>query len=161
MTRRIDDVRLEVDEFRLLREVINHVLAMRKPNPLAGILDAPDFDEKIKFNGLSRGFATLLTYASFQSEAVADYFSKNSTYARQQVRDHLSSLYSASKTRLKTVAAADGFADLVFVNILQAVTPRPKIATSAQLAIAQEAAIIVMAFYFEACDIFESPDAAP
>lgn len=152
---------LDSVDFGVLREVINHVLAMKKPNPLAGILDAPDFDEKIKFNGLSRVFATLLTYASFQSDAVADYFSKNSTFARQQVRDHLSSLYLASKTTLKSVAAADGFADLVFVDILQAVTPRPKIATRAQLAIAQEAAMIVMAFYFEACDIFESPDAAP
>ncbi len=155
-----DAVVLDSVDFGVLREVINHVLAMRKPTPLASILDAPDFDEKIRFNGLSRVFATLLTYASFQSEAVEDYFSKNSTFARQQVRDHLSSLYSASKTKLKAVTAEEGVADMVFVDILQAVTPTPRVATSGQLAVAQEAAIIVMAFYFEACDIFESPDAA-
>jgi len=149
-------------DFQCLREVINHVLRTKPlASPTSG-LQAPDFDEKIEFNGLTRQVGSLLTAASYQNEAVVDYFSKNSTFARQQVRDQLAGMYIESKVRLNGVADSlgAGAGDLVFFDLLQRIIPESDgTASHAQRVAAQEAAIVVMAFYFEACDIFEDPNA--
>jgi hypothetical protein len=148
-------------DFGVLREVVQHVLRQADPVTIDDFLEAPDFDQKIQFNGLSKGVAVLLTYGSYQSDAVDDYFSKNSTFARQQVRDHLSSTYSLCRTRISNAASplADA-GDLVFFRILDTIVPRVPAASREQSARVQQAAIVVMAYYFEACDIFESPDVA-
>jgi hypothetical protein len=142
-------------DFGILREVIHHILDQGIPVSREGTLTAPDFEEKIQFNGLTRSVATLLTVGSYQSEAVKDYFSKNSHYARQELRDHLNSLYLESHQRLSARGYLPGeIGDLVFFDMLDTLTPP---ASGAPTRAAQDAAIVVMAYYFEACDIFEDP----
>lgn len=153
---------LESVDFGVLREVIRHVLEKKTPIALDGILEAPDFDDKIAFNGLTKGVATLLTVGSYQSEAVADYFSNNSTFARQQLRNHLSAMYTLGRERLrKKKVSKDDLGDMVFIDLLNQIMPPGRGVSSRLRADAQAAALVVMAFYFEACDIFESPNAAP
>lgn len=148
-------------DFSVLRDVINHVLEQKLPLTKDVVGKAPDFDEKIRFNGLSRSVASLLTVASYQIEAVTDYFSMNSTFARQQLRDHLNSMYENSRDRFTERAIEENEAsDLVFFDLLGTITPPLRDATNQQKSSVQEAALVVMAYYFEACDIFEDPDAA-
>jgi hypothetical protein len=146
-------------DFGLLGEVIQHVLQLKIPIRSDGILKAPEFEKKIGFNGLTVPVASLLRVASYQNEAVADYFAKNSTYARQQLRDQLNAIYVEGRSRL---LAGHGdtaeLGDSVFVDLWKRMTPPLAKAPEKQRAAAQEAALIVMAFYFEACDVFESPD---
>jgi len=147
-------------DFSVLREVIHHILGNNASITIASILQAPDFDDKIEFNGLSSGIAHLLNVGSYQSEAITDYFSKNSTYARQQVRDQLADLYTSSRERLNISGIPpEDLGDLVFFDILERITPRIQNTVGDQNSYAQHAAIVVMAYYFEACDIFEGPDA--
>jgi hypothetical protein len=148
-------------DFGVLREVIHHILRMPAPLSPTSLLQAPDFDDKIKFNGLSKAVGNLLTVGSYQAEAVEDYFSKNSTFARQQVRDELASMYAESRARIDaaTTGEAEGRGDLVFFDLLERVTPSKDEVILPQRVALQASAIILMAFYFEACDIFEDPSA--
>lgn len=148
---------LDSVDFGILREVICHVLEQRLPIKADGVLNAPDFNEKIKINGLSQAVASLLTVGSYQSEAVEDYFSKNSNFARQEVRDRLSAMYQLSRHRYTGGVESANTADLVFFDLLNTVTPSSRNAPAQQQAAVQDAAIVVMAYYFEACDIFEVP----
>ncbi len=144
-------------DFEILREVVNHVMRAKVPITQALLLKAPDFDDKVEFNGLTRNVAALLTCGSYQREAVIDFFSKNANFARQQLRDRLADMYQKSKIRLSKLIAEPGeLGDLVFFDLLNKITPAKSASKKAYL---QEAAFIVMAFYFEACDIFEDPDA--
>ncbi|XOV76559.1 MAG: hypothetical protein ACFHWZ_06680 [Phycisphaerales bacterium] len=63
-------------DFGILGEVIKHIQTMQVPASRESILTAPDFSEKINFNGLSSQVSALLTVGSYQSDAVVDYFSK-------------------------------------------------------------------------------------
>ena len=146
-------------DFSILREVVNHVLTTKEPLSTTSLLKVPDFEGKIQFNGLTHHVATLLKVGSYQNEAIADYFSTNATFARQQLRDHLAGLYLESRHKISdAVADVQEIGDLVFFDILTSLTPTKL--PQAQRASAQEAAIIVMAYYFEACDVFEDPDAS-
>lgn len=152
---------LDSVDFSVLRDVIIHVLDQKLPLTPDIVGNAPDFDEKIQFNGLSRGVAGVLTGASYQIEAVTDYFSKNSTFARQQLRDHLNSMYENSRSRFTEPAIEESEAsDLVFFDLLQRMMPPLRDAAIQQMSSVQDAALVVMAYYFEACDIFEDPNAA-
>jgi hypothetical protein len=149
-------------DFGVLREVIRHVLEKRTPLTSEATLRVPDFDDKIKFNGLSSSVANLLTFGSYQSDAIEDYFSRNSNFARQEVRDRLSSLYQDSRQRFSRFGyGAPNLGNVVFFDLLESITPDLPKAAQSNKAAAQEAAIVVMAYYFEACDIFEDPNAAP
>lgn len=151
---------LENVDFGVLREVIRHILIQETPLKPEAILKAPDFNVKICFNGLSSPVAALLTVGSYQNDAVEDYFSKNSTFARQEVRDRLSSMYVTSRQRfLKLGHQAEEIGDLVFFSLLENITPSLPSSARREKS-AQSAAIVVMAYYFEACDIFEDPNAA-
>jgi hypothetical protein len=158
----IPDIGLLHDvSFGVLREVINHVLEQQVPLKPEAALRAPDFTDKINFNGLTSVVAALLTVGSYQNDAVKDYFSKNSTFARQEVRDRLNSMYITSRQKFSSLSAATAeIGDLTFFDLLEQVTPPTKKLPRMQKAV-QEAAIVVMAYYFEACDIFEDPNAAP
>lgn len=152
---------LESVDFSVLREVITHILEQFTPDRSESLLEAPDFDRKIDFNGLSTPVAALLKVASYQSEAVKDYFAKNSRFARQQLRDHLSSLYIASRDRFVSLGyQLSEVGDLVFFDLLRSLMPCSQSSTVQHKEELRDAALVVMAYYFEACDIFEVYDAA-
>jgi hypothetical protein len=147
-------------DFSVLRDVIRHVL--ENPVPLSRdlVLRAPDLSKKIKFNGLTTPVDHLLHTASWQVEAVTDYFSRSSGGGRQELRNKLSGLYLASRRRFSRKKDSAEFGDLVFFNLLEKMEPADARANPQQAAATQTAALVVMAYYFESCDVFEDPDAA-
>ena len=150
---------LRTVDFTVLREVIVHVLKEPTLYSPSVLLRAPDFDDKIRFNGLSVRLASLLTVGSYQSEAVTDYFSKNSTFARQELRDRLNSMYTTTREEVAALGYSDTeIGDFVFFKLLDLMTATYPAATD-QKKLAQDAAIVIIAYYFEACDIFEEPSA--
>ncbi len=138
-------------DYSVLNEVISHIKANKRPVSRDTLLTAPNFDEKIKFNGLSNSVAHLLNNASYQVGALEQYFELNSEFAKQEIRDHLSSIYTAlSDARKQVVDTEVGQSDIVFFNMLDEMAGGGSEA-------AQSAALVVMAYFFEACDIFEKP----
>jgi hypothetical protein len=140
-------------DYSAVRDVVEYVLNAAQPFVLPGSLVAPAFDKKIEFNGLSRNVAALLSTAAYQVDVVDDYFSSRSGTYRQDLRDHLAAIY-AKERHLRTGSTAPG--DTVFFAVLTAITPPSERMHKS----VQDAALVVMAYYFEACDIFEDPNAA-
>ncbi len=140
-------------DYEAVRDVISHVMHSDAPNPRARKLLAPDFAIKLKFNGLSEDVADLLRVAARQSDVVGNFFSNRSGTHRQDLRDHLAEIYAHARQRAKKNTATS---DAIFFDVLDAMQP-PSRRNNRQI---QNAALIVMAYYFEACDIFEAPDAS-
>jgi hypothetical protein len=146
---------MRMTDFGVLREVVIHILQYPIPISEESVLSAPDFGEKLRFNGLSPEVGKLLTVASYQSEVVTDYFSKNSTFAKQNLRNHLASMYAEAR---KVNAEDDPhLGDLVFFHLLGSLTPAVPAERAGDV---QRAALVVIAFFFEACDVFEDPHAS-
>ena len=138
--------------YEAVRSVVEHVLNASAPVVPPGRLVAPELGEKIRFNGLSREIGSLLEAAALQSGVIDDYFSLRSGTYRQDLRDHLAAVYAGERE----VAAGNGSGpDAIFVAVLQIITPRAERMAAA----VQDAALVVMAYYFESCDIGEVPNA--
>lgn len=159
LERAIDFLVPEPDEIRdadyaAIRDVITHVMQTDAPSPPIGKLLAPEFSHKIKFNHLGPEVGDLLRVAARQSDVVSNFFSNRSGNHRQDLRDHLALMYEAARTRGKL---GNSDTNQVFFDLLESVQPPTRRCERP----VQEAALIVMAYYFEACDIFEAPDASP
>ena len=144
-------------EFDVIGDIVRHVLKFQSPAPTTGLLNAPVFDDKIEFNGLSRSIASLLTVGSYQSDVVTDYFSKNSRHTKQDLRNHLAKMYTESRERHSSSVSSELHGDLVFVDLLTKATPDGQSRPNYERKQVQDAVIVVLAYYFEACDIFEDP----
>jgi hypothetical protein len=68
------------------------------------------------------------------------------------LRNHLANIYAEEK---KLMPKRGKWADRLFFRIVDRITPPSRHMEKA----VQDAAIVVMSFYFEACDVFEAPHA--
>lgn len=148
---------IKVLPFALVNEVIRHIVENTGPRSLRQTLNNPDFDEKIAFNGLTVT-GDWLRAGAYRRGSLEDYFGSQSNFSRQEVRDHLKALYDESKN----LPFSDDFANSLAADgqlfyILERITPTPPAANPRLLKELQDAALVVMAYFFEACDIFEEP----
>ncbi|MFA7708345.1 MAG: ABC-three component system protein [Candidatus Pacearchaeota archaeon] len=130
--------------FSVLKEVVNFILEKSEPLDFEETYPDIDFDDKIKFNNLNPIIASLLIKGNYQAHVVDDYFSLNSDFAKQELQKKFKSLYDDAKKRFDIKTQAD----LIFFDILKKVMPKED-------KYVQDAALVLMAYYFEACDIFE------
>lgn len=145
-------------DFTVLGEVIRHILNAKLSIGADTLLAAPDFDQKIEFNGLTVGVANLLTVGSYQREVVVDFFAKNSEFAKQRLRDRVAAMYLESVREIGAMnASPKDRGDMIFFTLRKKMTSFAQKGESSAMIAAEEAATVVMAFYFEACDVFEEP----
>ena len=139
-------------DFSIFADIIRHVMANPIALNTAALLRVPDFDQKIQFNNLSPAVGALLTAGSFQSGVVETFFQKNGRISKTQVRDKLADLYASYRGKSLLAKPPDGCkgGDGIFFALLQTIVPRKQ-------AEAQDAAIVLMAYFFESCDIYEDP----
>jgi len=83
-------------DYSILNEVIAHIMNYKGNLEATQLLKAPDFNEKIKFNGLGKQTATLLNSASYQHGSVENYFLLNSDFTKQELRDTINTMYLAA-----------------------------------------------------------------
>lgn len=142
-------------EFGVLGEVIEYVSQNQYPLVAQQALIAPDFNKKIIFNNLSSAIGILLNNANFQRANIDEYFRLNSSFAKQHLRDLMNALY---KKAIIEVPQDDPttLADRQFWRILENCIP-PRLKQKSHIAVAQAAALVLIAYYFESCDIFEEP----
>jgi hypothetical protein len=108
---------------------------------------SPDFEKKIVFNKLSEAVASLLRFGDYQKHIIEDYFKLNSDYAKSTLRNIFSILYTEG---INIASEGKEKSDLVFFYILNKACPKSNKPI-------QDAALVLMAYYFEYCDIFETP----
>jgi len=137
--------------FSSLKMVIDHLLREKTNIYLPPDLTAPDFDEKIKFNDLHNYCSSLLINASYQYGQLEKYFLNEDPEIRTEIRDLLNSKYNELK--ISEITTSDfSKSTHIFFNILEFIANGSK-----ELEI-RNAAAVVMAYYFESCDIFDDPN---
>ncbi|MGE5342189.1 MAG: ABC-three component system protein [Candidatus Omnitrophota bacterium] len=130
-------------DYSVLKEVIDHVMQLSRPIEPDPNLTLPDWGNKIKFNGLTRQIASFLEAGYIQIHSLEEYLKNNSNFLSDSLRDQLNKLYLQEKEKYS--------GDQLFCSILNSASPRKSQAY-------QSAVIVIMAKYFETCDIFENPE---
>lgn len=142
---------IDVLPLNLVHEVITHIIDSTRIRSFNQSLVNPDFDSKIKFNRLDVT-GHLLRDANYRSWSLEEYFNANSKFIRQEVRDRLKGLYDEVKS-LDLQGGTDG----QLFHILNQITPTLSNTNNRLMKELQDAALVLMAYFFEFCDIFEEP----
>lgn len=145
-------------ELSLINEVVTHIVESTPTRSLIQSMNSPDFDAKIDFNQL-KITATWLREANYRVGTLEDYFNANGTYARQEIRDKLKGIYEESKTiNFEDLADQTNTSeDARLLHILEHITPNKPKANKRAMRELQDAALVIMAYFFESCDIYEEP----
>jgi len=149
----LDPANISTVDYEILTEVLTYVRDQPILPFVPGKLIAPILDDKIIFNGLN-GTRALLENSWYQCGVVDDYFKYESDFAKQELRNKLNALYTAAKENNKNAPSSDK-GDLIFIEVLENMVPKNLNNPTRKLY--REAAAIVMASFFESCDIFEEP----
>lgn len=136
-----DPMNLELDTLGL-NMVIKHLQTQKVPDTDYSIPKNPDREKKIVFNKLGDQAANYIRFGSYQKSELEIYF-KREADLKEKLRIKFSSLYKEGQKIFDK-------ADDVFSFILKKASP------SEEQSIAN-AVIVLMAMYFETCDIFEEP----
>jgi hypothetical protein len=141
-------------DYSVFTDVLNHVVQSGSRLTPAAILRVPDFNEKISVNRISPAVAALLTAGNLQSGAVESFFGSNAGFSKKAIRDKLAEKYVSLKTSLDGTAESDpASGDLIFFGLLNEVTP-----ANAKSQVWQTAAVVLLGYFFESCDIYEDPN---
>ena len=139
---------LEDLDFGVFTDVLKHVIENTATVSPSSVLTVPDFSDKIRLNDISSPVGGLLTTASLQSGAVETFFSSHGEFSKPAIRDKLAAIYA----EVRQLAAGKPSGDTIFFGLLDAVVPRPVGRR------AQDAAMVLLAYFFESCDIYEDPE---
>lgn len=129
-------------DFSILDEVIAYIMKLSLAAPLAVEMKLPDWGKKIQFNGLSSAAALCLNNGVMQINSLQQFLDNESNFLGDSLRDKMNEIYIAEKD--------SHTGDDLFWAIVK--TASPKAETRYQAAV-----IVIMAKYFESCDIFEHP----
>ncbi len=139
----IEDIPIDI-----LGEVIEYLTMLDYDSSEITFPDEINFDRKIRFNKLSPTHGKLLTSHFYQDHLITEYFSFNSKFAKEDLKTVFSNLYIEGLG----IYAEDILerSDLIFDYVLKKASPRNHKAIT-------DAVLILMAHYFESCDIYEEP----
>ena len=137
-------------DYAALTEVLQHLVANQRPLPAEGIPAVPDYDKKMQFNEIDRA-ASLLRVGNYQNAAVEEYFDRHGEFTKTDIRNRLAHSYEAARVDVNGNAATDPPpGDRVFFLLLNDIAPK----ATKQV---QDAGIVLIAYFFEKCDVFEDP----
>lgn len=134
-------------EIDALSKTIQHLSNMHFKDPGNDKLIVPEFNEKIKFNCLSDEIKTYLKTGSYQEGILIEYFN-NEPGLNELIQKRFNSLYLDSKDKYPD--NIDNFNDLRFAYILEE-------ASIDNTMTVRICVLVLMAYYFSSCDIFEAP----
>jgi hypothetical protein len=138
-------------DFGVFTEVLRYVIENAKPLSQGALLTVPDFADKIRLNGISETVAALLTTANLQSGAVEKFFAGHGAFSKPVVRNKLAQIYSDVRNAILSENSGASSGDLIFFALLEAILPQPATKRS------QDAAMVLLSYFFESCDIYEDP----
>lgn len=142
-----DPLNVDNVDYSVMHEVIGFLLNTSAPKITENIPVLPDFDKKIVFNSLSKIVSDFLNAGQRQSFVINDYFELNSKFYKEELRQIFSNIY---KQAVAEIPDSDTKNDEIFQYIVDKSSPKDNIAF-------HSAVYILMAYYFEYCDIFETP----
>lgn len=135
-------------DYDVLNKAVDHLMHSESDLSLDNFVENPNFESKIIFNELSSVCSNLLNVASYQIGDLEAYFANTGDFVKNELKMRFKGLYKQSKEIINE--KEKDFADKRFMYILNNASPNGKKAV-------RDAVLVLMAFYFEACDIFEKP----
>lgn len=132
-------------QYDMMNDVVTHLLNTEFAYEKESIPPSPDFEEKIRFNRLNGHTAALLRQGNYQNYLIKDYFLSNPTL-KTDLQKIFNGLYHQGAELLGCEDSDD-----IFMYILSKACPK-------MIKPVQDAVLVLMAYYFEYCDIFETPD---
>ena len=139
-----DPARLKTLDYSILNEIISYIMSLPLDNLTNDNISLPDWNEKIKFNQLSEIPELYLNNGYLQVGPLEKYLKNNSSFLADSLKDKMRQIYVAEKQKNKN-------GDDLFWAIIDRASPK----SESQY---QSSVIVVMAKYFETCDIFEEPE---
>lgn len=130
-----------------LTEVLNHLMNFKSNFSENSLPDQLDFTKKIKHNELSDYIGSHLQLAHHSIYQVIQYFKYNSDFEKDELQKKFITLY---QQEVESVEVIEDKTNIIFINLFNKISPRDN--QSVKMAV-----LILMAYYFEACDIFEEP----
>jgi hypothetical protein len=137
-----DPLTIKLD-YSVLNQVIEYILNVSLAQSVSTDIIMPDWDKKIQFNGLSKATALRLNHGYLQLTSLQKYLDNNGTFLADELRDKMNEIYQSEKKKYSC--------DELFWAIVKEASPRAESSY-------QAAVIVIMAKYFETCDIFERPE---
>ncbi|MBI2425490.1 MAG: hypothetical protein HYV27_21875 [Candidatus Hydrogenedentes bacterium] len=130
-------------DYSALGETLHYILGQSLPRVPDSSNRYPDWDVKVKFNDLGENAAKYLNHGSFQLGLLDAYLENQGNFFAEEVKDKLRELYFSCAQNLS--------GDELFWNMVESICPKPGLSY-------QMASIVIMAKYFETCDIFEESE---
>jgi hypothetical protein len=132
-------------DYKILTEVVSYILNFDLPYSKELIPPDPNFEAKISFNKISEAVANILRFGRQQTYVVNDFFDLNSNFAKDELRNKFEGLYNEAKVKFEGLPQ---MSDQIFFYIRDEASPNKKISYL-------NAVDVLMAHYFEYCDIYE------
>jgi predicted transcriptional regulator len=146
-----EPMKIGLSDYAVMNEVIRHIMNYEGTKVQENYEWEPDFNKKLDFNGLSRRVAVLLEAGRRDSYIIEEYFKRNSEYKKNEIQDRFKTLYEQAKSEIQdSLAEHLNTPDLIFFQIVSKASPDQRHAI-------KNAVYVLMAYYFEACDIYEEP----
>lgn len=131
-------------EYNIVHEVIDYLMKFEAPYQPDTLPENPDFLNKISFNNLSKTVSIFLQNGRQQGYVIDDYFQYNSSYSKDEIKLRFIKLYEDG---MNIMTDSETKTDEVFFYIAKEASPNK---TSG----VRSAVYVLMAYYFEYCDIF-------
>jgi ABC-3C protein len=129
-------------DFGILNEIIGHIMSLAIELADPEIVVLPDWDSKIVFNDLSSFTATRLNNGYISVPSLEDYLRNEGNFLADDLRNKMNQIYKTKQLEFT--------GDELFIEIMNEACPIKEQQY-------QNAVIVIMAKYFESCDIFENP----
>jgi hypothetical protein len=140
--------KIKVD-FLVLSEVIKYLEKNYTLINTSDSLVVPDFSEKIQFNNLSNKTAELLNNARIDIVKVEDFFNQTTDFDKGILKNYLTTIYQEACATCPITE--DNRGDKIFIRIFD------KLCYTKDSRSVANCVLVIMATFFESCDIFEEP----
>jgi hypothetical protein len=137
-----DPSKINVLEYSVINDVIDHIMNLSGYSGTNPVIQLPDWEIKIQFNNLSQAVKSILDSASIHVNDLEVYLSNQGNFLSDSLRDKLNEIYESAKIKYS--------GDELFFSILGIATPKETFPF-------KNSTLVIMAKYFESCDIFEDP----
>lgn len=133
-----------------LNEIIEYIMKMDYNIEEIGLIKPAEMEEKIIFNNLNKKISDIINKYSIYTGKLEEYFSNKGDFEREKIQKKLIQLYKETKVKIK-----DDIPDcssLRFLAIVERILPKKRSFSIVQ------ALYVLLAYYFETCDILENPN---
>lgn len=140
----------------LVSELLKYLADSVSSNFLFLDQTAPNFSEKIQVNGLTEPVSSYLKTYSYQTQEVEDFLAVRDVGLKQSIATEMQEIYKESLSKIPD--SDDAAANTRYVWMVERLIPKSANAHPHTFKAYREAAQVILANYFEICDIYEHPN---